>query len=385
MADIYYPDEQTLNQLLSCPQGFQIKFSEDQTATLFLKFDMAKLIAIIKGCPLQIRIANPFYETVPYFLYILDNPKQPFWAKSTNVVINNSIHREVHQLINVKKLRIALFNEMTAPIHGFATELNDYASTFDIWISNLDNPDPALRSKDLIIDLKNTDHSNEATFTSILNTFSTTDLSSPFQSVINIGDYLVNGKHGYSQEESIKNIFAAHFEVNKELFISPKTENGTEFCDFVVLLERSYLIIESKFVISSKRTNEATQIKKGVRQLLRAKIDIYGKTINLHDKVLQKEILDRKYPLNVLLYNGSINLDSKKCDAWLVKDNKMHLPMFMPIETLTQFLNSVYIQSPENFKSNLELTLYRLFDQYYFDENQPDFLIFDHLNFTFTQ
>lgn len=377
MAEFYYPSkENTLNLLLTAPQGFQIEFSENGEATLFLKFDMAVLIAIIKGCKLRIKILNPFYEEVPYILEILDNANIPLYIESTGKTENNSLHPDIGLLLPLKEIKISLLNELTSPIYGFSTILDFNVNDYKFWLNNIEDKNPEKSNKEFIIDIKNRDHSSEPKFISITNINDEAN-SKLINSVINVDDYLTDGKHGYSQESSIKHILESHFILDKELFISPNYADGTEFCDFIVLLERCYILIESKFVISSKRTREAQQIKKGVNQLFRAHSDILDKSTILENKGLQMELQKRNYPLKILIHNGSLTLDQQKCAAWLSYSNKMHLPMFVSVNTLNHFINVLYLKNPSHFKSNLDYNLFKIFQRYYFEDNQPDFLIFE--------
>jgi len=89
------------------------------------------------------------------------------------------------------------------------------------------------------------------------------------------------------------------------------------------------------------------------------------------------ELQKRNYPLKILIHNGSLTLDKKKCAAWLSYSNKMHLPMFVSVNTLNQFINALYLKNPSHFKSNLDYNLFKIFERYYFEDNQPDFLIFE--------
>lgn len=377
MAEIYYPSKkETLELLLTVPQGFQLEFSNNEKATLFLKFDMAMLIAIIKGCGLRFKLLNPVDNQVTYLVEILDNPSNPFYIESTTKNKDNLFHPDVDLLLALKELKVSLLNELTSPIYGFSTTLDFNVDNYKTWLNNIRDTNPDVRNKEFIIDIKNRDHSFDPKFISITSVIDSGS-SKLSNSVINIDDFLNDGKHGYSQESSIKHILQAHFILDKELFISPEYADGREFCDFIVLLERCYILIESKFVISSKRTKEALQIKKGVKQLVRAHGDILDKIVSLKDENLQKELVKRKYPLKILVHNGALTLDQKKCAAWLSYPNKMHLPMFTSINTFNHFINALYIKNSDHFKFDLEYNLFKFFERYYFEDNQPDFLIFD--------
>ena len=80
-------------------------------------------------------------------------------------------------------------------------------------------------------------------------------------------EYTIDGKHGYHQEFSFRNILSIYYEPNKELFHSIKKSNGEEFTDFVLIYEKAVVLIESKYTISSKQTMFNKAISKAVKQL----------------------------------------------------------------------------------------------------------------------
>jgi hypothetical protein len=79
----------------------------------------------------------------------------------------------------------------------------------------------------------------------------------------------------------------------------------------------------------------------------------------------------------MLVHNGAVNVTQEKYYKWLNYPNKMYLPMFISMNILNQFINALQINFPDRFKKNLEINLLNYFESYMFDEDQPDFLIFN--------
>ncbi|MDR3010891.1 MAG: hypothetical protein LBV59_23390 [Sphingobacterium sp.] len=133
MAEFYYPTSQeVLDLLLTVPQGFQIELIEKEDAILFIKFDMAVLLAIIKGCGIRFKILNPFETLTPFLLEILDDPWNPLWVEPTPKGKDSIFHEDVFKLLELKKIKISLLNENTSPIYCFSCNVEINQDLFNL-------------------------------------------------------------------------------------------------------------------------------------------------------------------------------------------------------------------------------------------------------------
>lgn len=385
MAEFYYPNYQpTLQHLHAVPQGFYLEMDDISPPVLFLKFDAGILLPIINGCDIQLNISRCESGSVSSSLLIYDHPKRPLIIQDTQLYFISKIgspkEKRIENIFNQGIFKIALFNEETRPVCSFSIKHTfSKEELLDWYDSNLAPIAPS--ENDFKIKLQNFDHTKETKFNSIINYGEGINKKHLSGYLYNVNEFLnkESGTHGYALENSIEKILAQYFEIDKSLFIAPFLENEEEYCDFVLVLEKSVIIIESKFVLSGKATKINSALKEGVAQIITSEAAIKEGTLSLKNKFLEKELMSNRWLLKILLYNDSINLTESRCSSLFSKFNKFDLPMFMSVTTFNQFLAALYIINSTNFITNLDINLWQFFYDYYSDKNHK-FLIFENFD-----
>lgn len=386
MPEFYYAGKEAYRQLEETPQGFAFEFDDESMPVILIKLDAAILTSIIKGCPLELLINNPRLTHKSLSLVIYDNKKYPSWMDGVEIFSKDKVYSEfspdVINLLGKKEIRLALYNEVLMPIFFTVVPLEFDQSRWEHWITDfytnpltllLPEPSPGLTTQELYrgfpILIANSDHSGEQKLK--INFSITEGINANKLSVkgYDFNEYAENGKHGYNQELSIKHILATYFEIGQELFISPLNKDKTEFTDFILLLDDTYILFESKYVLSTKPTKINAALSKAVEQLSRADELIRSETLQLDDAILMDVLKDRKFNLKICLHNDSLYLTTNKCLSIINKFDKMDLPMFMSVSVLNQFLAAFHIKNPEHFHLNLKINLIdRFYDFYTTDE-----------------
>ncbi|MEK6525139.1 hypothetical protein [Myroides odoratimimus] len=381
MANFTFPkSNNTVSRLQYVPQGFLIEYINYLNPVLFLKLDLSMIQTIIKGCDLNISLENPLYSNSLVTLNIFDHPKNPCWLKSGTYTANpedvvcDYNEEFITRLSEIKKIKISLFNEEFRPIHSFELNCSSHSENIDSWLISSDKKS----KKPFVLTLNNHCHLDEKKIISTIIYESGLNAKSLSGGSFTIDDYIglnENG-HGYSQEISLKNILSCYFKIDKSLFINSKYENGNEFTDFIILLEKSTLLIESKCVVSVKPNKINEAIKKGVCQLKKAQNAIGTPGFTLINKDLENQLKHERWKMKLLVYNGSINLTENRLEKILKDVHPLDLPMFISLSTLNQLLASLYIKNNKDFLSNFEYNIWLLFKDYY-QYKKTRFLIFE--------
>lgn len=386
MPEFYSAGKEAYKQMEEIPQGFAFEFDDEGIPVLLIKFDIAILTSIIKGCPLEILINNPRLTQKSLSLVIYDNVKYPYWVDGVEDLSKDKVYTEfssnVINLIGKKQIKLALYNEILMPVYFKTLTLSFDLSEWKKWITAFYNdpltllpPAPSMGLttqqlyKGFCIPIGNVNHSGEQKLS--INFSITEGVNADKLTVngYNFNDYIEDGKHGYHQELSVKKILATYFEIGKELFVSPVNQNGTEFADFILLLDDTYIIFESKYVISTKPTKINSALSKAVEQLARTDRLIRDDELQLKNLDLTNELRSRKFNLKICLHNDSLYLTKSKCQSIIDKFDKMDLPMFMSVSILSQFLAAFHITNSAYFHLNLKVNLVnRFYDFYTSDE-----------------
>jgi hypothetical protein len=394
MPEFYFASAISIKLLETLPTGFLIEFDEDGIPVLLLKFDNATLTQILKGVPLSLMLNNPNLTNKSISLIIYDNVQEPLWIDGNPPDNYDSAFPQFDiqaiQLIGHKEIKIALYNDLTIPIYSSALDLKYDLKEWDSWMAKVYN-DPIFSEPLKITDynenlwkyqqsfnlkILNVDHTSEEKIKIAYNQWEGDNAGKVSLKDYNFNDYLniIDGKHGYNQELSIKHILSNYFTIDQEVFVSPLNTDGTEFTDFVILLDDAYILIESKFIISSKATNINSALRKAVNQLSLADQQIKENTISLKNKSLEAELLKRKFNLKLCFHNDNIVLQESKCKALIANFRKNQLPMFISVMVFNQFLAALYIKNQAYFKDNLEGNLVTAFGEFY--EGEKSILIF---------
>lgn len=382
MPEFYFTGNKAYRHLEKVSQGFILEFDNESMPVLLMKFDAAILGSIIKGCAMELLINNPRLTVSCLSLVIYDNKKYPCWADGVDISSKDHVHvdfsTDAINLIGKKQIRIGLYNELLIPIYFSVVPLEFDLLKWEQWIfayyndpTTLLSPKPnlGLTTKELYkgfsISIENLDHSKQEKLNINFNLSEGFNADKMSLRGYNIDDYSENGKHGYNQELSVKHILGTYFEIGKELFIGPKNTDGTEFIDFVLLLDDTYILFESKYVISTKSNKSTGALNKAIIQLNRADELIRFKKIEMEDKDLGKGLISRKFNLKICLHNDSLYLSEEKCKPLIKKFDKRELPMFMSVSVLNQFLAGFHIKNKEYFHLNLKRNLVNRFRSFY--------------------
>jgi len=394
MPEFYFASADTLKLLETLATGFLIEFDEDDSPVLLMKFDSAILTHIIKGVPIALMINNPHLTAKNISLIIFDNLREPLWVDSnpTSDFDQNfpQFDRKAIKLIGKQAIRIVLYNDLTVPVYSVELPLQYEIPAWHNWMTKVYN-DPIfsepLSNKDSAdglwkyqqsfrLDLLNSDHSADEKFQVAYNQSKGENADKVKLEGYNFNNYLnfTDGKHGANQELSIKHILSNYFTIDEDLFISPKNIDGKEFTDFVVLLDDGYILIESKFVISTRSSNVNSALKKATFQLNKSDEAIRSNQLQLKNKELALALLKRRYNLKLCVHNDDIVLNQTKSGALVDGMSKQQLPMFISVMVLSNFLAALYIKNAAYFRDNLEANLVMAFTKYYTEG--PSVLIF---------
>lgn len=382
MPEFYFSGDKASRHLEEAPQGFILEFDDEAMPVLLMKFDAAILDSIIKGCAMELLINNPRLTVSCLSLVIYDNKKYPSWMDGVEDASKDHVHVDFSpdaiNLIGKQQIRIGLYNELRIPIYFAVVPLEFDLLKWEQWIAAYYNdsttllfPKPSLGLttqelyKGFSIPIANRDHSKQEKLNVNFNLTEGFNADKISLRGYNFSDYSENGKHGYNQELSVKHILGTYFEIGKELFIGPKNANGTEFTDFILLLEDTYILFESKYVISTKSNKSTAALNKAIMRLNRADELIRSKKLEMEDQYLVKELISRRFNLKICLHNDSLYLSEEKCKPLIQKFDKMELPMFMSVSVLNQFLAGFHIKNEEYFHLNLKRNLIDRFWSFY--------------------
>lgn len=173
----------------------------------------------------------------------------------------------------------------------------------------------------------------------------------------------IDGKHGYTQEDALRNLLFYFFVKDFNCFISPKKADGTEIIDAMIILEGFVVLIESKYVISDKATNKTQAINKAISQLDKAEKYLLENDIFNYKLITGKKII--KFVL------GDSRLFNKIPKSIL--NSKTNLPIFISITSFTQLLGTIYIDNKDSFYQAFENQLL-----WFLEVNQPNKLCIPH-------
>jgi hypothetical protein len=179
-----------------------------------------------------------------------------------------------------------------------------------------------------------------------------------YEPIITKDNLFLDGKHGYTQEDALRNVLYYFFVKDFNCFISPKKIDGTELIDAVLILKEFVVLIESKYVISDKDTKKTQAIIKAISQLEEAEQYLLENNIFNEYLILNKKIV--KFIL------GDIRLFNKIPKS--ISDSKSKiLPIFISITSFTQLLGVIYVENKDDFYQAFENQLL-----WFLEINQPN-------------
>ncbi len=381
MPELYFPSSKLITTISSLVQGFWLEINEQDEIVLHLKFEASILTKLITGCKFELVIRNPKILSRSVTLYIYDNYKDPLYVTWSEFGIEDKtflgFDDTTLKLVESTKVRVVYYNHKNIPFFTKLLEKENMIENFKSWIYIVFNdlnpvskvsdgyfiPENSL--KGFLITIKNMDCSNDPkiNFFTPLETFEWgEDLSE--NDYYNFDEYLVDGKHGYNQEISIKSFLYPFFEVNQELFYSPKMSNGNEFIDFLICHYNAVVLLESKNIISEKQTKLNKALIKAVNQLNSASKTILEGNVALENKDLENHLKQCDIVLRICLYNDSLNLLEGKTKNLVNSYDKHELPIFMSVRVFFQLVGHLKLSYGEKYKYNLIQNLVYLYEQF---------------------
>lgn len=355
---LYDYDKKTFEKIQSLPQGFYLNYDKKKNLVLTIKVLAGVLASIVKGCPITLYLIKDEKLTT---LYIMDHPTMPLYFKGINFSEEDKDFKNfeavVIDLIKAESFTLVVMNETHYQIVNSKISKKNSFNLFVKWLAD-----------------------GEQVFEIILSnsSFSTDNMPMYIDSFENkiwdnklidnkpyykFDEYTKDGKHGYHQEFSFRNILSLYYEPNVELFHSIKKLNGEEFTDFVLIYERAIVLIESKYTISSKQTMFNKAISKAVRQLEKAETTVLEQPDSIADPKVRHALLNFEVLLKMcIFYDDGRDLSNafKNISQSYPAQN---LPLFISIDTFYQFASYIQIKN-ENYKYYIIKNLLKIKAEY---------------------
>lgn len=369
MARIKHPDsDEVKNKFESLLLGALLEVNENENIEIYLKLDASLIESVIEGC--RISFILYFVKGCPRLdLSIYDNENHPFFinniiAKEDNYTYLKVLNGVLSSLKNNKNVVISIFNLNMIPVGTYEVKPSISPSELNQWLKRSINQKN--RAEEIFeVDLNNNGlYPDERTLT-VLNHI---DLNGKILYHY-FHDYKVENKesglHGYAQEDSIYSVLNRFFKLNNNFFISPKYKKieGEELIDFIILLQNTVVLIESKFIKSAQKRNINKHLKKAAIQLYNAQRRIIKSKERIYSQSgqnLKERISAVKYVVRLCVFNTNININEhinylKKVSN--EKDNIFVLPAFVDTITFSQFIGYVFASSPNEFEKEIEKEL----------------------------
>lgn len=347
-------EKMTFERIQTLPQGFYLSYDNDGNVVLSIKAVAGVVTSIVKGCPITLYLIKDEKLTT---LYIIDNPQMPLYFKGMDFTDKHTefpnFEEVVIELIKAESFSLVLLNEANYQIANskinkansiniFKKWLGDSEQVFEIILSNT-----SLKTENMPMYIDS--FQNKIWDNKLIHN----------KAYFKFDEYTKDGKHGYHQEFSFRNILSIYYEPNKELFHSIKKSNGEEFTDFVLIYERAVVLIESKYTISSKQTMFNKAISKAVKQLANAEKTAIEKPDFIADPKVRQGLANFEVLLKIcIFYDDGRDLSNsfKNISASLTPET---LPIFISIDIFYQFASYLQIHN-ENYKYYIIKNLLRI-------------------------
>jgi len=391
MPELYFPSNKTHNKIINLVQGFWLE-QEKKELVLSIKFEPSVLTKLISGCKFELVIRNPKLAPRSLTIYIYDNPKDPLWTtwqefgiEDKNYVGFDDI---VLNLVKAKQIRIVYYTHKNIPVFTKLLNKTNKIEDFNKWIYQIFNNNEPIEKvydgryfpedtlKGFKIEIENIDCSNDPKMNFITPFESLEwDEETSRNSYYNFDEYMKDGKHGYNQEISIKSFLSNFFNPNEELFYSPLKTDGNELIDFLICHENAVILIESKNIISEKKTKLNSALIKGINQLNLATKIITNDVQSVGNKNHIVEKLKKcNIVLRICLFNDSQNLLGGKTNNITSSFTKEELPIFISVMVFFQLIADIKISYGEEYKFNIIQNLISLYEEYLIS-NEKIFII----------
>ncbi|MDM1501234.1 hypothetical protein HX071_03335 [Myroides marinus] len=349
------------------PQGFKLSCTKEGVF-LEVKLLAAELISFINSAIVCLVLDK---STKTICLEILDKRNDPFliFHKFENSLRKHDIPIEVWSLIKETKFNLIVYNDNNYPICKMQVSKDNLINEFEDWVLSADNCFKCL--------FENIDFSDKLK----------TIFLDPVQSktwegnlihnkeYFKLEEYFDDGNHGYIHEYSIRNLLQTIFLPNKNLFWSPKKIDGTELTDFLVFTSNVVLIIESKYVVSSKSTNFNKAIVKGVKQLRNTHKLIKSKQVLTTNNELNEMLQKVDVSIRICVFNDTSSYHIKKFKNVINTFDRTDLPIFVTSSFLGQLLWFLRIK----YKEGVDVQFFRYIIKVYNDNRNEEIVIIDQL------
>ncbi|WP_166919776.1 hypothetical protein [Flavobacterium poyangense] len=356
---LYDYDKITLEKIQGLPQGFYLSYDKEKNVVLTLKVLPGEVSSIVKGIPITLYlIKNEKLIT----LYILDHPEMPFFFKGMKFSRQDNEYKNFEEvvidLIKAESFKLVVMNETHYQIINSKISKENSINLFKEWLNN----------KEQVFEIVLSDSSfrtdnNPMYIDSFKNQIWDNNLidNKPY---FKFDEYTKDGKHGYHQEFSLRNILSQYYEPNKELFHSVKKSTGEEFTDFVIIYEKTLVLIESKYTVSTKQTMFNKAISKAVKQL-----DTAEKTVLDHPELIDNSALSEQLPnfdtlLKMCIFYNDGRVLSNAFSNISQNHDPQALPLFITISTFYQFASYIQIQN-ENYRYLIIQNLLKIREEYF--------------------
>jgi|GEM_PF-2687809 len=349
------------------PQGFKLSLNKEGVF-LEVKLLAAELISFINSAIVCL-VLDKSTETI--CLEILDKENDPF------LIFHNFKHSskkqgipiEVWSLIKETMFNLIVYNDDNYPICKIQVPKNNLINEFEGWVLSSDN-----RFKCLF---ENIDFSNKLT-TIFLDPVKSKTWDGNLinnKEYFKLEEYFDDGNHGYIHEYSIRNILQTVFLPNKNLFWSPKKIDGTELTDFLIFASNIVLIIESKYIVSSKSTNFNKAIVKGVKQLRETHKLIKSKKALTTNNELNEMLQKVDVSIRICVFNDTSSYHIRKFKNVINTFDRTDLPIFVTSSFLGQLLWFFRIK----YQEDTDVHFFRYIIKMYNDNRNKEIVIIDQL------
>lgn len=382
MPEIYFPNNKINEIMLSLVQGFWLEQNEENEVVLLMKFEASILTKLISGCKFELIIRNPKLQSRGITLYVYDNIKDPLWITWKEFDIENKEYLGFDnialKLIKAEQIRIVYYNHKNIPFFTTILKKENTFNDFQTWVFEIFNNNepvekvidgyfaPENSKKGFIVNIKNVDCKNEPkiNFHTPLETLIWDEELSE-KDYYNFNDYLTEGKHGYNQEISIKSFLSNHFDINSELYYSPKKKDDNELIDFILCHQNAVILIESKNILSDKKTKLNKALIKAVNQLNFAE-DIIKNNLEkvIDSNNLVSKLKNSNIIIRICLFNDTQSLLGNKTKNIIENFEKSELPIFISVTVFFQLIGDIITSYGESYKFNFIQNLIYLYKNF---------------------
>lgn len=381
MPEMYVPSSQKLEELKSLLQGFLMEIDKDGYVVILIKLEASAINQLIKGCKIEIVVRNPKLTERGVTLYVYDQ-QTPLWVSAEKLSEEDlnypQFDKVIVKLIESEKVKISYFNFLNLPIFSTLLEKRNQITNFNNWIYSIFTSSeefevvkdgyflPESYEKGFKFEILNKDNSDieKLMIFSIDEEINWGENWSGNADYYRHSDFTSDGKHGYDQELSIRANLSRFFEPNLELFQSPISNDKREITDFLIHHNKAILLIESKFVLSSKQTKLNQSLIKAVKQLNAAESLIVSSPERIDNNEIKKMAESTEIILRFCIHNDNLIIDEVKSRNIINTFSKNELPIFISVAVFFQLMGALRKQNEHGYKINFIQNMINIYDKY---------------------